>query len=232
MNSYKKLLTRYKENTILGNINGTLSWDFEVIMPKKGTQQRAEQLAMLSGIIHKRSTDPKIGTLINDIQSDKNFDDMSSIEKRNVELIKRDYDKYAKIPVEFAQELTKHGAIATESWKKAKRKSDYSIFKKDLAKMIDLKKKQAHYFDSDKDPYDVMLDNNEFGFSKKVYDKIFEEAKAGLVPIIKAIADTPNQPDDSLILRHCPTDNYSKILSRRFHSGILCCFTRSRTRNL
>ncbi|MHA1557116.1 MAG: carboxypeptidase M32 [Candidatus Heimdallarchaeota archaeon] len=212
MNSYKKLLTRYKENTILGNINGTLSWDFEVIMPKKGTQQRAEQLAMLSGIIHKRSTDPKIGTLINDIQSDKNFDDMSTIEKRNVELIKRDYDKYAKIPVEFAQELTKHGAIATESWKKAKRKSDYSIFKKDLAKMIDLKKKQAHYFDSDKDPYDVMLDNNEFGFSKKVYDKIFEEAKAGLVPIIKAIADTPNQPDDSLILRHCPTDIQRKVM--------------------
>ncbi len=212
MNSYKKLLTRYKENTILGNINGTLSWDFEVIMPKKGTQQRAEQLAMLSGIIHKRSTDPKIGTLINDIQSDKNFDDMSALEKRNVELIKRDYDKYAKIPVEFAQELTKHGAIATASWKKAKTKSDYSIFKKDLAKMIDLKKKQAHYFDSDKDPYDVMLDNNEFGFSKKVYDKIFEEAKAGLVPIIKAIADSPNQPDDSLILRHCPTDIQRKVM--------------------
>ncbi len=212
MKPYKKLMTRYKENTILGNINGILSWDFEVIMPKKGTQQRAEQLAMLSGMLHKRSTAPEIGNLIDKIQSHAKYGDLSTIEKRNVTLMKRDYDKFVKIPVEFAQELTKHGAIATESWKKAKTKADYSIFKKDLAKMIDLKKKQAHYFDSEKDPYDVLLDYNEFGFSTKIYDKIFDEAKAGLVPIIKAIAGSPNQPDDTLILRHCPVDIQRKVI--------------------
>lgn len=212
MDPYKKLMIRYKENTILGNINGILSWDFEVIMPKKGTQQRAEQLAMMSGILHKRATAPEIGNLIKEIESHEKFNDLSTIEKRNVELTKRDYDKFVKIPVEFAQELTKHGAIATESWKKAKTKADYSIFKKDLAKMIDLKKKQAHYFDSEKDPYDVLLDYNEFGFSKKVYDRIFDEAKAGLIPIIKAIADSPNQPDDTLILRQCPVDIQRKVM--------------------
>ena len=212
MDPYKKLMARYKEYTILRNANGILHWDFEVIMPKKGAQQRAEELAMLSGIIHEKSTDPAIGKLLTEVTSHAKYADLSPIEKRNVELLQRDYEKTAKIPVEFAKELTKHGAIATDSWKKAKNKSDFSIFKKDLAKMIDLMKKQANYFDSEKDPYDVLLSHYEYGFNKKIYDKIFTEAKAGLVPIIKAIADSPNQPDDSLILRKCPVDIQRKVM--------------------
>ncbi|NHK31770.1 MAG: carboxypeptidase M32 [Asgard group archaeon] len=203
---YKKLLDLYKENVMLGNINSIIHWDFEVMMPKKAAKQRANEMAILSGIIHERITSPEIGVLLKEIKKHDKFNDLANIEKRNVELIQRDYDKETKIPKEFAQELTKHGAIATDSWKKAKAKSDFSIFRDDLKKMIALMKKRAEYYNPDKDPYDVLLDHFEKGFSKDVYDRIFNEVKDGLIPIIKAIADSPNQPDESLILRKCPVD--------------------------
>lgn len=212
MKQYQKLLNLYKETTILGNINSIIHWDFEVMMPSKGAQQRAEQFAMLRGIIHEKAIDPEVGSLLKEIQTHKNFKDFSKAEKRNVELIQRDYDKATKIPVEFAKEVTKHSAIATESWKKAKTKADYSIFSADLEKMITLMKQQANYFNSDDDPYDVLLDYYEPGFSKKVYDGIFEEIKTGLVPLIKACVESPQQPDDSLILRKCPIDVQRKIV--------------------
>jgi len=202
--AYTKLLALYKETTILGNISGLLHWDFEVMMPKKGTDQRSEELALMSGLIHERNINPKIGKLLQKIKAHKAFDQLSFEQKRNVELIERDYEKLTKIPVEFAKELAKLGAIATQHWKKAKEKADFSIFRDDLEKMIELKKQEAAYLDPERDPYDVLLDDYEYGFSKKIYDKIFEEAKSGLKPLIKTIGESANQPDDSLILRKCP----------------------------
>ncbi|MHA1630883.1 MAG: carboxypeptidase M32 [Candidatus Heimdallarchaeota archaeon] len=201
---YTKLLELYKEITLLNNINGVLYWDFEVMMPKKGTEQRSEELAYMSGLIHERNISPQIGKLLKKIQEHKSFDDLSFQQKRNVELIMRDYEKATKIPVAFAKELAKHGAISTEHWKTAKAKADFSIFRDDLAKMIELKKQEAAYLNPDGDPYDVLLDDYEYGFNKKIYDKIFAEAKSGLTPLIQSLVTATNQPDDSLILRKCP----------------------------
>jgi len=208
---YKKLLAKLKEIYLLGNVSGQIHWDFEVMMPKKGTQQRAEELALMSGLIHERKTDPKIGSLLKEIKIHKDYEKLSDVRKRNIVLIQRNYDKATKIPKPFAQELTRHSAIATQKWKEAKSKADYSIFKKELEKMIDLKKQQANYLNPDMDPFDVLLDNYERGFSKEVYDRIFQEARAGLIPIIKACVDSQNQPDNSLILRECPIDIQRKV---------------------
>ncbi len=208
---YEKLLAKIKEIYLLRNVSGQIQWDFEVMMPKRGARQRGEELALMSGLIHERNTNPKIGSLLKEIQFHKDFENLSDIQKRNIVLAQRNYDKATKIPTSFAQELTRHGALTTQKWKEAKSKADYSIYEKELEKMIDLKKQQAAYLNPDIDPYDVLLDNYERGFSQEIYDKIFQEAKAGLIPIIKACVDSPNQPDSSLILRECPIDIQSKI---------------------
>jgi len=208
---YDKLLAKYKEIILLRNVSGQIQWDFEVMMPKKGAPQRAEELSLLSGLVHKRSTDPEIASLLNEIKQHKDYDKLSDIQKRNVLLFERSYDKLTRIPTVFAQELTKHSAVATPKWKEAKRKADYSIFQNELAKMVELKKQQAAYLNPDLDPYDVLLDNYERGFSVEIYDKIFQEAKAGLIPIIKACMDSPNQPDTSLIFRDCPIEIQKEV---------------------
>ncbi|MBK5114524.1 MAG: carboxypeptidase M32 [Candidatus Heimdallarchaeota archaeon] len=209
---YEKLLAKYKEIMLLRNVSGQITWDFEVMMPKKGGQQRGEELALMSGLIHDRNTDPKIGSLLKEIKAHKDYENLSDIQKRNVLLFQRNYDKQTRIPTSFAQKLTKHGAAATQTWKEGRSKADYSIFKKDLEKMVELKKQQAAYLNPDLDPYDVLLDNFERGFSKEIFDKVFQEAKAGLIPIIKACLDSPNQPDSSLVLRECPIDIQRKVV--------------------
>ncbi len=208
---YSELLSIYKENTILSNINGLSHWDYEVMMPKKATEQRADELALMSGLIHERVTNPKIGTLLKEIKAHPNFDKLKDFEQRNIVLIQREYDKETKIPVSFAQELSKHGAISTQKWKEAKSKADYSIFRNELEKMIELKKQEAAYLDPERDPYDVLLERYEYGFSKAIYDQIFDDIKAGLIPIIKSCVESPNQPDDSLILREVPIDVQNSI---------------------
>jgi carboxypeptidase Taq len=202
----------YKENVMLSNISQIVHWDYEVVMPKKATNQRADEMGLFSGFLHERAINPEIGQLLNEVQAHDNFDKLSALDKRNIELMKREYDKATKIPKEFAEKIAKHGAIATESWKKSKSKADFSIFRDDLEKMIELMKQQAAYFDPDKDPYDVLLDHYEKGFSKDIYDKLFAEIKANLVPLIKKIADSSKQPDMTLILRECPIEVQRQVV--------------------
>lgn len=134
MNSYEELLTKYKENTLLSNINSIIFWDYEVMMPDKGVAQRSEERSFLEGIIHERRTSPQIGKLLKSVKSHNDYSTLSFPQKRNIELLQRHYDKDTTIPKEFAVKLTRHSALATEKWKKAKKQADFSIFKEPLKK--------------------------------------------------------------------------------------------------
>jgi Zn-dependent M32 family carboxypeptidase len=46
------------------NRRGIVHWDMETMMPPKAINMRSQQLAMLSKIGHKMSTDPQIGRLL------------------------------------------------------------------------------------------------------------------------------------------------------------------------
>jgi len=209
---YQKLMTHYKELVLIDNLYPVVYWDYEVMMPKKGAQQRADSLAQFSGILHKKLTDPIVGELINKIKKHKEFDSFSFIEKRNIELVERKYNKKTKLPLEFTKEYSKHQILATEKWKEAKTKNDFSIFRESLEKMVELKKQQANYFNPNQDPYDVSIDFYEKDFSRKLFDGIFAEVKKGLIPIIKACINSSSQPDMTVIHRNCPIDIQRKIV--------------------
>ena len=211
LDSYQELLQKHKDGILLENISAIASWDFEVMMPKKGVAQRSEELAFFGGLRHERNIDPKIGYLLDNCLVKENYAKLTVPEKRNIELMQREYDRNTKLPKDFVVKRAKHGALATEKWKEAKKKADYSIFRDSLATSVDFMKQQAAYLDPDNDPYDVLLNVNEHGFTKKVYDKIFTEIKDGLIPIIKKCFDSPNQPDMSLIQRKFPTDLQYKM---------------------
>jgi carboxypeptidase Taq len=66
---YQSLESWQKETALLGSIAGVLGWDQRVTMPPKAAPHRANQLAMLSGMIHQRATDPRIGEWLSQLKS-------------------------------------------------------------------------------------------------------------------------------------------------------------------
>ena len=80
--NYKELLTKTKDNIILSTIEGLIHWDMETMMPPKAIEQRSQQLALLSRIHHKMSTDPEISELLKLIQGSSEYDFLNQIERR------------------------------------------------------------------------------------------------------------------------------------------------------
>ena len=71
--NYQKLTLRLEEISRLGGIMGILHWDQEVIMPIGAAESRAKQMGALAGIIHEKSTDPEIGSLLEKIKQENSF---------------------------------------------------------------------------------------------------------------------------------------------------------------
>jgi Zn-dependent M32 family carboxypeptidase len=118
--SYDKLMAKAKEITILETIDSVIHWDMETKMPPKGINLRSQQLAMLSQIEHRMSTNPEIETLLSKIEKHPDYDTLNELQKRNVYLMRKNYDEQTKLPEELAVETARQQALTIDVWKKAK----------------------------------------------------------------------------------------------------------------
>ncbi|MEA2089517.1 MAG: carboxypeptidase M32 [Thermoproteota archaeon] len=214
--TYNKLMRKAKEIAILGSAASIIHWDMETKMPPKGITLRSQQLAMLSQIEHRMSTDPEIGTLLEKIRGHPDYKGFDALQKRNVYLIKKHYDEQTKLPEELVVETARQRAITVDTWKKAKAAKDFSMFKPELEKLVELRKKAAEILMTVKEtatPYDALIDIFEPKMTSEMITKIFSELKKGLILIIKKCETAPKQPDVSILQRKIPIDVQQKISS-------------------
>ena len=197
--AYEALMVQMRELDVIGQISGLLGWDQEVMMPPKAAAMRAEQLAWLSKEGHTRMTAPEVGELISAAESEVNG---SEVEQGNIRIIRDSYDKATKKPTEFVEEKARHTSKSIVSWTEAREKNDFSIFRDDLAKMIDMSRQLAGYLGYEDNPYDALLDLYESGLCVAKLDPLFQGLRDSSVPLIKAVSELENKPDCSWVHKH------------------------------
>jgi carboxypeptidase Taq len=214
ISSYRKLLEKTKNIATLSSAAAILHWDMETMMPPKGIKLRSLQLAMLSRIEHKTSTDPEIGRLLEEITKHPEYGELDAIHKRNLYLIKKHYDEQTKLPEELVAETSKQEAITIDTWKKAKAAKDFLKFKPELEKLFNLKKQAAEILMEVKEtatPYDALIDIFEPKMTSMSIGKVFRELREGLVSILRKCEASLKQPDTSILKRGVPIEKQKKI---------------------
>ena len=196
MEAYEELLSRLKDIDLISQIGGLISWDQEVLMPPKAAVLRAEQLAWISKTGHEKLTDQRIGVLISQLESENGLDD---VEMANVRLARESYDRATKLPTEFVEEMAKHRSRAQISWTEARASDDFSIFRDDLAKAVELARAKADYLGYDALRYDALLDLYETGLTVERVDPLFAGLRENVAPLIRAVMDRGRRPDISWI---------------------------------
>ncbi|MAE38153.1 MAG: carboxypeptidase M32, partial [Euryarchaeota archaeon] len=105
-------------------------------------------------------------------------------------------------PTEFVEEKARHTSKCIVSWTEAREKNDFSIFRDDLAKMIDMSRELAGYLGYDANPYDALLDLYESGLCVAKLDPLFAGLRESSVPLIKAVSELETKPDCSWVHKH------------------------------
>ncbi len=192
MGAYENLMAKQKDIETIGQISGLLGWDQEVMMPPKAAPLRAEQLAWLSKTRHRLMIEPEIGELL--AAAENEDDGLDSVRTGNLRLIRDAYDKATKQPSEFVERVARHKSKSIVSWTEAREKNDFSIFRDDLATMIDLARELADLLGYENLRYDALLDLYESGLTVARLDPLFAGLRDSTVPLIQAVGncDSPN----------------------------------------
>jgi carboxypeptidase Taq len=210
--AYQTLLAKTKDSMVLSTAEGIINWDMETMMPPRAVQQRSEQLALLSRIHHKLATDPEIGRHLAAIHASPEYQQMGQVEKRNLYLISKSYREQTALPEQLVGELAMQQAVTVNTWKKAKAKKDFSLFKGDLQKLLDRSKQVAEILmqvKQTKTPYEALIDNFEPHMSAETITQTFTQLLAGLKPLIAKIE--ASQPTPIALNQLVPVEAQRKI---------------------
>ena len=171
----------------LNHAESLLSWDQYTYMPPGAAQARAQQLATLTKIAHQHLTDPRIGSLIDQLER-SGFPEGTE-EGAMVRLARRALDQAVKLPGEFVEELSRLTSLANGVWVEARQASDFKMFAPSLEKLIEFKRQEADYLGFDEHPYDALHDQYEQGSRVSVLRKVFAQLRDAIVPLVQEIVE-------------------------------------------
>ena len=214
-NKLQTLKERLGTISDLSSASLTLVWDRQTYMPEGGVRGRAEQLATLSRLAHEMLVSEETGGLLSSLDGLDPDTDESAL----VRVTRRDYDKATKLPARLVEELSRAQSLAEPAWTKARENSDWKAFAPHLEELLALQREGAEHLGYDEHPYDAMLDAFEPGARKAPLEAMFEELKAGILPLLRNISDAPNEDRSSPL--HGPFD---EKLQEEFGASVATAF--------
>lgn len=212
----KKLKEILGEVSDLNQAASVLSWDQQVNMPARGGEARGQQLATLGKIAHEMSTSDEVGRLLDDLKQQAGG--MNSDGAALVRVAAYNFDKATRVPSDFVSEQAMVNTAAFEAWVEAKGKSDFSIFRPHLERVVELTRKYITYFPPQSHPYDALLDDYEKGMKTSEVQDIFDALRPRQVELIRAIRAARPVKSDFLKKRFAEKKvwDFSEIIISKF----------------
>ena len=102
----------------LGRMSALLSWDQQVLMPRKGAEGRARAVATLRVIRHRQLTDPRLGELLDEARAA----DLDAPRAAMVRVLAHDRDRAVKLPDDLVRRLALAGSRGQTVWEVARKR--------------------------------------------------------------------------------------------------------------
>lgn len=194
----------------LDHICELLTWDMETLVPKEGFAAHVDSHTYFATESFKLSTSERMKGYLDALQSEEEMSGLDDHWKFIIKKMAKDYEKNSRIPADFFEAITKERSESFEAWKEAKQTNNYSLYAPHLEKMIEMSKELYGYTDPDKEVYDAMLDTYEEGMDAATIDRLFQELKEGILPLLNKILAS-KEPDSSKFQRKFDIDAQRKV---------------------
>ena len=187
---------------------GVMFHDASTVAPSDSWEGRGKTMEIMSQITYDLETDPKNVAMIEYLEA--NADALTPQQRRQVEVLRKNYDQMRKVP---AEEYVAYSVLLNEAqnvWEKAKNENDFASFAPVLQQIVDYNRKFAGYYDPEKAPYDALLNQYEEGLNLATLDAFFAQLRQVIVPLIAKVQAAPSI-DDGFIFRHYPVAQQRKL---------------------
>ncbi|MCB2136160.1 MAG: carboxypeptidase M32 [Rhodobacteraceae bacterium] len=196
--AFQDLMTFQRETEALEQIAGRLGWDQETMMPEGAADQRGEEMAAMAGVLHARRTDPRIGDWL------AKAEPSDEAGRRALELIRRAFDRNARMPARLASEIARVTSVAQGIWAEARAKNDVAHFLPTLTTVISLIREKGAALSDGGSIYDALIDEFEPGATSAEIGGMFDRMRPRLVALREAVLSSPKRP--AALKGHFPKD--------------------------
>jgi carboxypeptidase Taq len=225
--TYEELRRFVHQTAVLQSVEALLGWDERCLLPAAAGDYRAEQMTLLTGLVHERQTDPRLGEWLDRLADSPLAADRDSESGITIRQLKRQYQKKTKLPKTLVEELARAAVLGQQIWQTARQHNDFASFAPLLEKTIKLKREQAQAVGYRECPYDALLDDYEPDELTSRVARVLGELRAELVPLVAAIGASPRKPRADVLHRRFPVEAQARF-GREAAEQIGFDFTRGR----
>jgi len=215
LNQLKEILGEVMD---LRNASAVLGWDQQTYMPQGGSDARGHQLGTLGKLAQIKFISDEVGQLLEDLKAEFAGADPGLEDAALIRVTARDYAKAKSVPPEFIVESAIVTTKAFDAWMEARKKSDFSIFRPHLEKVVELTRKYVSFFPPADHPYDTLLDDFEPGMKTADVKVIFDGLRPKQVELLKQIAEAKQVKDNFLYdkYKEKKMDEFSVSIATQF----------------
>ncbi len=195
--AYDELAQRSKELWNVGAISALVNWDQQVNMPPNGVARRAEMLAYLAQLTHRKATDPRFGELLAEAERGQWMPEQAA----NLREWRRDYDQATRLPEDLVRRRAELTSRANSVWQAARAEDDFASFAPSLGELVALSREVADHLGWQAERYDALLDQYEPGLTTAQCDTLFAGLRKSVVPLLERIIASPVKADQGLFRR-------------------------------
>jgi carboxypeptidase Taq len=198
----------------LSHIAALLSWDQETYMPEGAIEERAEQKALLEGMIHERVTSPEMAEIFSNPDFSDSKTALPGLTGTDQAFLREAYRRYrlqSKLSTVLVRRIAKETSLALAKWAEAREKADFTIFSGNLETILMLVREKADALGYEEHIYDPLLDEFEPWMKTKELRELFQNMQKGLTALLSRITASGTKVESGFLKREYPVDKQRQL---------------------
>lgn len=188
-----------------------MHWDLRTGAPRKGVEVRSGTIGMLSGELFRLEISQEMGDFTAFFSRPEVLSQLTANQQKIVNDCRKEYERSKSIPSKRFEEYAVLSAHSQTIWEEAKENNDFATFEPYLSKIVALKQEFIDYWGVNGTRYDTLLDMYEPDLTVEKVDEVFSRLRSRLVPLVEAIAASPNKPDTRFLQQIFPKEQQQKF---------------------
>jgi carboxypeptidase Taq len=196
--SHAAFSARMAQVNDLLSASSVLTWDSRTMMPAGAVECRGSQIATLTMLAREILISDETMRLLDAAESEARTLAEDAPERRAFEQTRQAIAMHRRIPAALQRERAALRSTAQAAWIQARAEDRYALFAPYLEKTVALARQLADAIGYSGHPYDALMSLFEPGETVATLQLLFSELRAGLLPVLRAVAEKPAPPADFL----------------------------------